>query len=82
MLDRADGKLFRAHPYTAVTWATHVDLETGRPVEAPAQDYIEEPQWVLPGPLGGHIPEKIDRSIPELELTDASPADVRRGEQL
>jgi quinohemoprotein ethanol dehydrogenase len=54
VLDRADGKLLRAHPYTAVTWATHVDLETGRPVEAPAQDYIEKPQWVLPGPLGGH----------------------------
>ena len=82
VLDRADGKQLRAHPYNAVTWATHVDLETGRPFEAPAQDYIEKPHWVLPGPLGGHIPEKIDRSIPELELTDASPADVRRGEQL
>jgi quinohemoprotein ethanol dehydrogenase len=54
VLDRSDGELLRALPYTAVTWATHVDLESGRPVEAPGQDYIERPQWVLPGPLGGH----------------------------
>lgn len=54
VLDRSSGELLRAHPYTAVTWATHVDLETGRPVEAPGQDYVEKPQWVLPGPLGGH----------------------------
>jgi glucose dehydrogenase len=54
VLDRSDGELLRAHPYTAVTWATHVDMESGRPVEAPGQDYLEKPQWVLPGPLGGH----------------------------
>ena len=54
VLDRSDGKLLRAHPYTAVTWATHVDMETGRPVEAPGQDYVEKAKWVLPGPLGGH----------------------------
>jgi PQQ-dependent dehydrogenase (methanol/ethanol family) len=54
VLDRSDGELLRAHPYTAVTWATHVDMESGRPVEAPEQDYLEKPQWVLPGPLGGH----------------------------
>jgi quinohemoprotein ethanol dehydrogenase len=54
VIDRADGELLRAHPYTAVTWATHVDMDSGRPVEAPAQDYTEKPRWVLPGPLGGH----------------------------
>ena len=54
VLDRQDGKLQRAHPYSTVTWATHVDLETGRPVENPEIDYVEKPQWVLPGPLGGH----------------------------
>jgi len=35
VLDREDGKVLRAHPFAAVTWATHVDLETGRPVENP-----------------------------------------------
>ncbi len=34
VLDRADGKLLAANPYGKVTWATHVDLATGRPVES------------------------------------------------
>ena len=54
VIDRADGKLLRAHPYVATTWATHVDMETGRPVENPELAYIDEPKWILPGPLGGH----------------------------
>lgn len=54
VIDRADGTLLRAHPYGAVTWATHVDMETGRPVENPEVDYSEEEQWILPGPLGAH----------------------------
>jgi alcohol dehydrogenase (cytochrome c) len=31
-LDRINGKLIAAHPFTRVNWATHIDLETGRPV--------------------------------------------------
>jgi alcohol dehydrogenase (cytochrome c) len=31
-IDRTNGKLIAAHPFTRVNWATHVDLETGRPV--------------------------------------------------
>ncbi|HIE49615.1 MAG TPA: PQQ-dependent dehydrogenase, methanol/ethanol family [Gammaproteobacteria bacterium] len=54
VIDRSDGKVLRAHPFAAVTWATHVDLETGRPVENPAVDYSENGSWVLPGPLGAH----------------------------
>jgi quinohemoprotein ethanol dehydrogenase len=54
VLDRSDGKLLRANPFATVTWATHVDLTTGRPVENPALDYREKAQWVLPGPLGAH----------------------------
>ena len=41
VLDREDGELLRAHPYGAITWATHVDMETGRPVENP-EVYYEE----------------------------------------
>jgi quinohemoprotein ethanol dehydrogenase len=54
VLDRTDGKLLRAHPYTAVTWASHVDMDTGRPVENPGADYADKPTWVLPGSVGGH----------------------------
>jgi alcohol dehydrogenase (cytochrome c) len=32
VIDRTNGKLIAAHPMTRVTWATHVDLKTGRPV--------------------------------------------------
>ncbi|MDA1075814.1 MAG: PQQ-dependent dehydrogenase, methanol/ethanol family [Proteobacteria bacterium] len=54
VIDRADGKLLRAHPYGAVTWATHVDLKTGRPVENTDKAYADNPQWILPGPSGAH----------------------------
>jgi quinohemoprotein ethanol dehydrogenase len=54
VLDRSNGKLLRAHKYVTANWATHVDMETGRPVEAPELSYLEEAQWILPGPLGGH----------------------------
>ena len=32
VLDRTDCTLIAAHPYVHVNWATHIDLETGRPV--------------------------------------------------
>jgi quinohemoprotein ethanol dehydrogenase len=54
VLDRSDGKLLRANPYATVTWATHVDLETGRPVENPDLEYEKGAKWILPGPLGAH----------------------------
>jgi PQQ-dependent dehydrogenase (methanol/ethanol family) len=54
VLDRGTGELISAEPYVPVTWATHVDLETGRPVEVPSARYVESPANVSPGPLGGH----------------------------
>ncbi len=54
VIDRQTGELLRAHPYVTTTWATHVDMTTGRPVENPEKDFSEEAKWVLPGPLGGH----------------------------
>ena len=32
VLDRTDCGLIAAHPYVKVNWATHIDLDTGRPV--------------------------------------------------
>lgn len=32
VLDRTNGKLISAKPYVRVNWATHIDMQTGRPV--------------------------------------------------
>ena len=53
LLDREDGELLTAEPYMDQNWATHIDMETGRPVEHPDQ-YDEEPRWVMPGNSGAH----------------------------
>jgi alcohol dehydrogenase (cytochrome c) len=34
VLDRTNGQLLSAKPFGKVTWATHVDMATGRPVES------------------------------------------------
>ena len=34
VLDRLNGKLLSANPFETVNWATHVDMDTGRPVES------------------------------------------------
>lgn len=55
VLDRRSGELLSAKPYAAVTWASHVDMETGRPVEGENARYTDGPTgFVLPGPQGGH----------------------------
>ena len=54
VVDRTNGELLRAHPFGSVTWASHVDLETGRPVEVEGGQYWDEAKWVWPGPLGAH----------------------------
>ncbi len=56
VLDRQTGKLLSAKPFTAVNWASGVDLQTGRPVENPAARYSQsgKPWLSLPGAMGGH----------------------------
>jgi quinohemoprotein ethanol dehydrogenase len=56
ILDRATGKLLSAKPFTQVTWATGIDLKTGRPIENPNAQYEgrQKPVLVLPGPGGAH----------------------------
>jgi quinohemoprotein ethanol dehydrogenase len=54
VLDRATGELISAENYIDITWATHVDMETGRPVEVPGSRYRDEPFLVFPSYLGGH----------------------------
>lgn len=55
VLDRATGELISAEPFVTVSWASHVDLETGRPVETPGARYYEgAPSLQFPSPYGGH----------------------------
>lgn len=56
VLDRATGEVISAKPYAAVSWASGVDLRTGRPIENANARYEEHGKGmpVAPGPLGGH----------------------------
>ena len=56
VLDAKSGKLLSADPYTKVTWATHVDMATGRPVEVPGARFGKtgQPAIVQPGGQGAH----------------------------
>src|SRR6185295_11032210 len=55
VLDRATGALISAKPYTFVTWATSIDMKTGRPVESVNARYPgAEGVPLAPGPLGAH----------------------------
>jgi len=52
VIDRSNGELLRAHKFVHTTWASHVDMATGRPVENLALDYSKEAKWIIPTSLG------------------------------
>ena len=54
VLDRVSGEFISAEAYVPVTWATHVDPESGRPVETPDAHYAEDVKTIRPSPYGGH----------------------------
>jgi quinohemoprotein ethanol dehydrogenase len=54
VLDRETGKLISAEKTGKVTWADHIDLATGRPVEAPNIRYETGETSIWPGSIGGH----------------------------
>jgi quinohemoprotein ethanol dehydrogenase len=54
VLDRKTGELLSAGKYDKVTWADHVDIKTGRPVEAPGIRYENAPIRMWPGAMGAH----------------------------
>ena len=54
VLDRATGELLSAEKFGLVSWASHVDLKTGRPVENPDAVWEEESAFVAPHPMGAH----------------------------
>jgi len=54
VLDRATGKLISAEKYVFVNWASHVDLESGRPITTGLADYSMQERYVFPSAAGGH----------------------------
>ena len=55
VLDRTNGELISAEPFTFINWATGVDRKTGRPIEAATARYAgADAQVIVPGPLGAH----------------------------
>ena len=76
VLDRENGELLRANQYVRQNWATHIDMETGRPVENLDMQWDEAPQWVAPSNAGGHSwqPMSVDpgRGIAYLAAQDIS----------
>jgi quinohemoprotein ethanol dehydrogenase len=55
VLDRGTGKLISAQNYVPQSWASRIDLKTGRPVVNPASFPTETPSLVSPGAGGGHL---------------------------
>jgi len=55
VIDRKTGEFISANNFVPANWATHIDVESGRPVEVPDARYPgKKPYFQLPGPLGGH----------------------------
>ncbi len=54
VIDREHGELLSAAPFTKVTWATGIDLKTGRPIDAANARFPTGNGIVQPGATGGH----------------------------
>ena len=54
IIDRENGKLLSAEPFAEVNWASHYDLETGRPVETDFARYRDKPETIRPASFGAH----------------------------
>jgi PQQ-dependent dehydrogenase (methanol/ethanol family) len=56
VLDRKTGELLSAENVMPVNWATHINMETGRPVETADARYDETlaAKKITPGPAGAH----------------------------
>lgn len=54
VVDRVTGELLSAKNYTTVTWASGVDMKTGRPILTENSDYSEKTRIITPSQGGGH----------------------------
>ncbi len=75
VIDRVTGELLSADKYIPATWASHVDMKTGRPVETPEGDWSKETQdhragGVRRSQLAPDVVQSADR--PRLHPGDAA----------
>ena len=54
VIDRLSGKLISATPFAHITWASGIDMKTGRPIEVPGSRFENGPFVMAPGPIGAH----------------------------
>lgn len=54
VLDRATGKLISGAPFVYTSWATSINMDTGRPIETEAARYRFTPVRLSPSPVGAH----------------------------
>ncbi len=55
VIDRATGELISADPFSSpITWATHVDMVTGRPVETATARLFDGKNITIPSNAGAH----------------------------
>jgi quinohemoprotein ethanol dehydrogenase len=54
VINRENGELLSAEKFAKVTWASHIDLKTGRPVEIAGARYEDGEETVWPSPFGAH----------------------------
>jgi quinohemoprotein ethanol dehydrogenase len=54
VINRETGKLISAEPFVETTWASHIDLKTGKPVEIEGARYENAPFDITPNPWGAH----------------------------
>jgi quinohemoprotein ethanol dehydrogenase len=79
VIDRTNGRIVSAEKIAKVTWATHIDLATGRPVEIPESRYPNGTTFVMwPSPVGAHTwlpsaysPQTRLAYVPVIELSTA-----------
>ncbi|MEM9329003.1 MAG: PQQ-dependent dehydrogenase, methanol/ethanol family, partial [Bacteroidota bacterium] len=54
VINRENGELISAEPYAETSWASHVDMATGKPAETPGADGKNGPVYLTPGTWGAH----------------------------
>ncbi|MDA0196283.1 MAG: PQQ-dependent dehydrogenase, methanol/ethanol family [Bacteroidetes bacterium] len=54
VINRETGKLISAEPFAETSWASHIDLATGRPVEIEGARYENDTAYITPSNYGAH----------------------------
>jgi quinohemoprotein ethanol dehydrogenase len=54
VINRRTGKLISAKPFAETSWASQIDMTTGKPVETEGARYQNDPFDITPGPWGAH----------------------------